>query len=239
VFRACRAGWAAGATMLVAASGGAGAARPPAVDPIGTWSCVLYGHPDFGDQRVLLHFAANGAARLSRFDGTKTGPWSALAGWFVDRDQLEFSDPQTGRHFTADLHRATLGGGWRTYAAVGGWWCSAIDNAPLPPASDLPRAPLHALLPVRTAIPLYPRQAVRDAKQGYVVSCFFVGADGNVRDPELIELSDEIFREPVLAALARSRYQGWQDDGTLRPGCRSYTFKLDQIVELDPQDPEG
>jgi hypothetical protein len=228
-----------GTALLACAGGGADAARPPAIDPIGTWSCVLYGHPDIGDQRVLLHFATSGAARMSRFDGGKTGPWSALAGWFVDRDQLEFSDPQSGRQFKADLRRVTLGGGWRTYAAVGGWWCSAIDNAPLPPDSDTPRRPLHPLVPVRTAIPRYPLQAVRDAKQGYAVSCFFVDSKGNIQEPELIELSDEIFREPILSALARSRYQGWDDDGTLRPGCRTYTFKLDQVVDLSAPTPEG
>ncbi len=231
--------WTSGAALLACASGVAHAARPPAIDPIGTWSCVLYGNPEFGDQRVLLHFAANGAARLSRFDGDKTGPWNALAGWFVDDDQLEFSDPQTGRQFKADLRRVTLGGGWRTYAAVGGWWCSVLDGAPLPPDSNTPRRPLPPLVPVRTAIPRYPAQAVRQAKQGYAVSCFFVDSAGNIQEPELIELSDEIFREPILTALARSRYQGWDADDTLRPGCRTYTFKLDQIVDIDAPSPEG
>jgi Gram-negative bacterial TonB protein C-terminal len=216
------------------------AARPPAIDPIGTWSCVLYGHPDFGDQRVLLHFAANGAARLARFDEAgKTGPWSGLAGWFVDDGQIEFSDPQTGRQFTADLHRVTLGGGWRTYANVGGWWCNAIDSAPLPPDSNTPRSHPPPLIPMVTAIPRYPVQAVRQAKQGHAVTCFFVDPEGNIQQPELLELSDEIFRAPILTALSRSRYQGWQDGDTLRPGCRSYTFKLDQIIDLEPEPSDG
>jgi hypothetical protein len=225
---------------LASAVGVADAARPPAIDPIGTWACVLYGHPDFGDQRVLLHFAANGAARLARFgEDMESGPWSALAGWFVDGDQIEFSDPQTGRQFTADLRRTTLGGGWRTLANVGGWWCKVIDNAPLPPSSAKARPRLPPLVPTVTAIPRYPLQAIRAAKQGHAVSCFFVDSEGAIQQPELVELSDEIFRAPVLAALGRSRYQGWQGDDTLRPGCRSYTFKLDQIVDLSAKPPEG
>ena len=54
-------------------------------------------------------------------------------------------------------------------------------------------------------------------------------ASGSVVQPELIELSDEVFRAPILAALARSRYQGWDDASVLRPGCRSYIFRLDSL----------
>ena len=88
---------------------------------------MVYGRPDFGDQRVLFHFAASGAARIARVDDdNKTGPWSAMTGWFLDGAELEFSDPQTGRQFNADLRRTALGGSWRTFASVGGWWCSAL-----------------------------------------------------------------------------------------------------------------
>ena len=181
---------------------------------------------------MLLHFAVSGAARIARIDDEKTGPWSALTGWFLDGSQIEFSDPQTGRQFNADLRRATLGGSWRTFANVGGWWCSARDSAATPPEIVPARRPLPPLVPVRTATPSYPVQAIRQARQGYAVTCFFVDSQGFIQQPELIELSDEIFREPILSALRRSRYQGWEDTGTLRPGCRSYTFKLDQIVDL-------
>jgi len=209
-----------------------GRARAERIDPIGTWGCVLYGHPDFGDQRVLLHFAAGGAALIARIEDDQTTPWSALTGWFQQGTQLEFSDPQTGRQFNADLRRPTLGGSWRTFATVGGWWCSPFDSGEAPPAIAPMHRALPPLVPVTTATPYYPVQAVRQAKQGHAVTCFFVDSEGIIQRPELIELSDEIFREPVLAALRRSRYQGWQDSATLRPGCRSYTFKLDQIVSL-------
>jgi hypothetical protein len=70
-------------------------------------------------------------------------------------------------------------------------------------------------------------QAIRAAKQGRAVTCFFVDADGYIVQPEVIELSDEIFRAPTLAALERSRYRSWEGGEMLRPGCRSYTFRLD------------
>jgi hypothetical protein len=220
---------AAGAVLAAWSGGSAHAAR---IDPIGTWGCVVYGHPDFGDQRVLFHFAASGAARMARIDDDGTGPWSALTGWFLEGTALEFSDPQTGRQFNADLKRSTLGGSWRTFASVGGWWCSALDSSTTPPQIPPERPRLPPLVPVSTAIPYYPIQAIRLAKQGRAVTCFFVDSQGLVQQPELIELSDEIFREPILSALRRSRYQGWEDTATLRPGCRTYTFKLDQLVNL-------
>jgi hypothetical protein len=216
----------------VLAAWSVGTAHAARLDPVGTWGCVVYGHPDFGDQRVLLHFSASGAARIARVEDEKTSPWNALTGWFQAGSQLEFSDPQTGRQFNADLRRTTLGGSWRTFANVGGWWCAAVDSAATPPQIAPQRQPLPPLVPMVTAIPYYPAVAVRQAKQGHAVTCFFVDSQGVIQQPELIELSDEIFREPILSALRRSRYKGWEDTATLRPGCRSYTFKLDQIVNL-------
>jgi hypothetical protein len=50
--------------------------------------------------------------------------------------------------------------------------------------------------------------------------------------PEIVELSDEIFRAPTLAALERSQYLGWEDQGLVRPGCRTYIYRLDALREL-------
>lgn len=192
---------------------------------------MLYGHPDFGDERVLLHFAPSGAARLSHIEDEKTSPWTGLVGFITDDDELRFVDPQTGRQFTADLRRPTLGGGWRTFSLVGGWWCSPVDDADLPPQPERLSRRTGALVPTLTATPRYPLQAIRAAKQGHAVTCFFVTPAGSIVEPELIELSDEVFRAPILSALERSRYQGWEDDGSLRPACRSYTFRLDSLID--------
>jgi hypothetical protein len=203
--------------------------KGPALDPVGTWNCVIYGHPAFGDERVFMDFAASGAARMARQEEDGSGTWTGLAPWAVEDDELTFADPRSGRRFTADLRRGTLGGGWRTLTLVGGWWCGAIDAAAAPQGEvdATPRMP--PLVPSLTATPSYPVQAIREAKQGKAVTCFFVDAEGHIVRPELIEISDEVFRAPILAALERSRYQGWEDQGVLRPGCRSYIFKLDAL----------
>jgi hypothetical protein len=192
---------------------------------------VIYGHPAFGDERVLLHFAAGGDAQLARLEDGEIGDWEPLSFWAADDDErLTFTDGRSGRRFEADLKRATLGGSWRTYTVLGGWWCSAAGLGPLPKlekSKSLEYMP--PLLPSLTATPLYPVQAIRAAKQGRAVSCFFVDADGYIVRPELIELSDEVFRQPILNALARSRYQALHADTPMRPGCRSFIFRLDAI----------
>jgi hypothetical protein len=223
---------AAAAVLLAAPATRAHAARRSAakVDPVGAWSCVVYGHPAFGDERMLFHFAADGTVQLAREVEEKLSAWTPMSYWTADDNELLFSDPHTGRRYRADLRRSTLGGSWRTVMLVGGWWCSEMDEAAVPAVEKLePLAVMPPLIPTVTSTPQYPLQAIRDAKQGRAVTCFFVDATGHVVRPELIELSDEIFRAPVLLALERSRYEGWPDASVLRPGCRSYIFKLDPL----------
>jgi hypothetical protein len=64
------------------------------------------------------------------------------------------------------------------------------------------------------------------------VTCFLVDAAGLIVEPEIIELSDEVFREPILLALSRSRYEP-RDSDALRPSCRSYTFTLDRLAQQE------
>lgn len=225
------------AVLLAAPATGAHAARRSAkVDPVGAWSCVIYGHPAFGDERMLFHFAADGSAQLAREVEQKISAWTPMSRWTADDGELAFSDPHTGRQYRADLRRATLGGGWRAFTLIGGWWCSELDAAAVPAVEKLePLAVMPPLIPSVTSTPQYPLQAIRDAKQGRAVTCFFVDASGRVVRPEVIELSDEVFRAPILAALERSRYQGWADASVLRPGCRSYIFKLDSLSAIVEQ----
>lgn len=221
------------ATAVVASTADAQRRRLPAIDPVGTWSCVIYGHPDFGDEHVLLHIAADGSAAVSRKRAGDERLWDPLSSWRVADGEISFDDSRTGRQFTASLRRATLGGGWRTVTLVGGWWCTSIDDALY--AGVLRHAPedvMPPLLPVTTVTPRYPIEAIRAAKQGRAVACFFVDSDGWIVEPEIIELSDEVFRAPTLAALARSQYRSWDDTGLLRPGCRTYIYRLEEIGEL-------
>ena len=159
----------------------------------------MYGHPAFGDERVLLHFAPDGTAQHARTEDDKISAWIPLAGWTAEDGELAFRDSRTGRQYRADLRRDTLGGSWRTLTMIGGWWCSAMDDAAVPAIQTrAPREIMPPLVPSLTATPSYPVQAIRAAKQGRAVTCFFVNASGRVVQPELIELSDEVFREPIL-----------------------------------------
>jgi hypothetical protein len=83
------------------------------------------------------------------------------------------------------------------------------------------------LIPEVSASPRYPRQAVREAREGYAIVCFTVDASGAVVEPEIVELSDEIFRTPTLFAIYGSRYRPWS--GGARPGCRSYLYALEAV----------
>ena len=222
------------AALIVAFVGCAGesARAAGAIDPVGTWSCVVWGHPEFGDERVLFNFAPGGLARLAHIEAEATPAWSGLTPWVKEDREMRFSDPRTGRQFTADLRRDNLGGTWRTLTATGGWWCSESDVEVIPETIEARSAALPPVLPLVTATPRYPIQAIREAKQGRVVTCFLVDSAGRIVEPEIIELSDEIFREPILVALRRSRYEP-RDSDTLRPSCRSYTFSLDRLAQSE------
>jgi len=204
----------------------------PTLDPVGTWRCVVYGHPAFGDERVLLDVARGGSVRIARLEKGEISAWFPLRGWEIEEALLTFTDSRSGRSYEADLTRTTLGGVWRTPTLLGGWWCSPATFVPAPIAENPKDETLMPpLLPTLTATPVYPLSAIRAAKQGRGVSCFFVDADGNVVQPEIVELSDEVFRAPILYALARSRYQRWPaDEHLLRPGCRSFIFRLDPLT---------
>ena len=223
---------AAGVLVTSLACAGESASAAGAINPVGTWTCVVWGHPEFGDERVLFNFSPQGVARLARIDADAVPAWSGLTPWIKEDREMRFSDPRTGRQFTADLRRDNLGGSWRTLTTTGGWWCSQSDIVAIPETTEARAAALPPVLPLVTATPRYPIQAIRQAKQGRVVTCFLVDSAGFIVEPEIIELSDEIFREPILVALSRSRYEPRKSDA-LRPSCRSYTFSLDRLTQSE------
>ena len=70
------------------------------VDPVGTWSCVVWGHPDFGDESVLFHFAPQGIARLARIEAVPVPAWTELTPWIMrePRDEVRRSTNRTAVH---------------------------------------------------------------------------------------------------------------------------------------------
>jgi len=198
-------------------------ARETELDPAGVWSCLMYGAS--GNQRFYLGLAEDGGARMARPAEAHDGQWRDLGQWRRLRDRLEFDDVRNGRLFTASLHRQDLGGTWLGVRDRGGWWCAARALA----LGDEPPAAvglLESLVPAIMASPNYPRSAIRDAKEGRTVSCFIVTGAGEIRRPAVLESTDDVFREPTLEAVVRSRYRSWGDDDATLPACRSFTFEL-------------
>lgn len=176
---------------------------------------------------MLLRLDPNHDVYAARGVGAAGLEWQLLSGWASRRDTLRFSDYATGREFAADLTYSTLGGSWQDALRRGGWWCvPTIERGGR--AAD-PQYQMPPLIPDIMATPWYPRRAIREAKEGTAVACFTVGFDGVIREPALIELSDEIFRNPTLSALQRSRYAPWNSAIPERPGCRSFSFELESV----------
>ena len=219
--------------LCCAALEGALAARGDhALDPAGIWSCVVYGGVP-ADERIVLRLTADGGATVARQRADSTTAWIPVSDWAVARDELQFTDHRDSRRYVADLRRTSLGGQWDSPRGRGGWWCmrrsdamNAEPRVPTDPAAEFFVPPL---VPDVSASPLYPRQAIRDAKEGRAVVCFVVDSSGVVLEPEIVELSDEVFRNSTMLAIHRSRYRPANDGSLSRAGCRIYTYELDAV----------
>jgi len=217
--------------LCFALAAAAQSGRGGEVDPVGIWNCLMYG--PFGHQRFYLKLGPDRSTRTASVTEAVRRRWSPLSQWSESRGRLRFADEATEREFSADLGRPTLGGMWSAPARTGGWWCARIEGID-PADSEADRPPnvgglMPTLVPAIMASPNYPRQAIREAKEGRAVSCFFVNGSGEISEPDVLEVSDEIFRAPTLAAVSRSSYQGRGDEHVLFPACRSFTFELQAV----------
>lgn len=195
------------------------------VDPIGVWHCLMFGRD--GEQRFYLALDAEGGARIARVTEALEGRWTGLGEWRRVYGRFELEDRANARRFVADLRAETLGGRWMATIHEGGWWCAPVDGvAPHDEKPPPARGLMEALVPAIIAGPNYPRQAVREAKEGRAVSCFIVDGRGEISRPGIIELTDEVFREATLGAVARSRFRSRGDDSAPMPACRSFKYEL-------------
>lgn len=193
---------------------------------------MTYGDQRGRDMRFLVHLTGTGTGNFSIQTSRSAGEWRAIFPWSPEKHELEFTEPETGRSFTADLTRATLAGTWTTPVDSGGWWCAQrVDGAhaaALAVHGSAAEYFVPPLIPGISATPRYPRDAVRQATEGYATACFFVDASGAILEPEVVDLSHEHFRTPTLVATYASRYRPWPSDTGVRPGCRTYSFQLDK-----------
>jgi hypothetical protein len=202
------------------------AERERLVDPVGIRNCHVYGRPAIADERLFFKLSSDGSTAVLRLRQGGSARWRPISDWHRRRKKIAFDDAIRGRAFEADLEKPTLGGAWRGRTREGGWWCTRIRGAPVGRDATGVSAWVSELMPAVTAAPQYPSEAIREAKEGRAVSCFAVRSSGEIVDAVVVDVSDEVFRAPTLAALARSRYRGWDDDEVVRPDCRSFIFRL-------------
>lgn len=199
------------------------------IDPVGVWSCVVYGQDRENDEQILVDLRVDGATWLAQL-GSGRNQWVPGSYWDRKRGYLSFTDTRSGREYQADLEYTSLGGIWIGTQFNGGWWCAQLEERPNFEAASgafnryvvMPR-----LIVDTMASPWYPREAIREAKEGYAVACFLVQPDGFVTDAHFLELSDPVFRLPALGALHRSHYKRWNAALPSRPACRTFDFHLD------------
>lgn len=217
----------AGVLAVLAA---AGARADADLDVEGTWYCLVYGYELYDDVYLSLRFDGTGRGEATWGLAQGNRRWRPLSNLRIRRGQLAFEDPATGNGFEADLSRATLGGVWHSARRSGGWWCADAGGL-LAGESEALRHSVAVAVPLASTqlrAPRYPKQAIREAKEGRAVACFFVDREGHIHSPELVELSDEVFRAPTLAALEASRFETADTAMPMRPGCRSYFYQLDR-----------
>ena len=200
--------------------------------PEGVWSCLIYGDSARADERIVLLMTPAGSTYIAS-RRIERAVWRPVGDWGGRRRSVEFVDPRFGRNYTADLRYPTLGGAWETRTDTGGWWCAglSVDLSEIGPirGSANPEFFVPPLVPNTMASPNYPRAAIREAIEGLAVVCFLVSKSGEIQDPRIVQISDEIFELTTLRAINRSSYRSSERATGDRPGCREYTYTLDMI----------
>ena len=136
------------AAVCIAGPAAARKSHPiPAFDPVGTWRCVVYGHPAFGDERVLLDVGHDGSARIAHLENGEISAWFPLRGWEIENAQLTFTDSRAGMIAAsrngANPKEVTNFAAWITGDAA-----AALD---LLPAADAGRAVIDEIARIRPA----------------------------------------------------------------------------------------
>ncbi len=203
------------------------------INPLGTWNCIIYGSPDLGNENYSFSFANDYSVLVSKNDAEEERLWQNISPWVINDRELFFTDNRMARDFRGDLNRSNLGGDWRTSNSVGGWWCTRsdeeVDHSFYNNNDNQKVGIIIPLIPEIMITPAYPRQAHREGLEGRAVICFEILPNGEIINPEFLELSDEIFRASSLDALMSTKFKPWGQlvDLESRPACRSYMYRLD------------
>jgi protein TonB len=68
-------------------------------------------------------------------------------------------------------------------------------------------------LPIIKVAPIYPRRALTNGTEGYVIVEFTVTKTGSVRDPFIVESTHSVFERPALKAVLKFKYKPRIVDG--------------------------
>jgi len=119
-------------------------------------------------------------------------------------------------------------------------WMTWVMAALLTASVGLPAAAAPGVVPpqlIQQHAPQYPRQALDQNLEGFVVVGFTVSETGQVVEPYIVESSNPVFNSAALAAIARYRYKPMLVNGVPQraPGRRfGMTFAIG-----DGKQPEG
>lgn len=212
----------------------------------GIWRCDV--SPETGEPEVLwFNFAPNGAQQW--MDGPENGSsgWSEPFAWDKNDHRLSWAGQSGKRYYRGELSEGTIEGALFHddifSDAAGHFRCKATEGVPVrqdnaeSAAVDLPAPadktntgvePQPKPTPKRMVAPGYPEQALLQEVEGRVIVCFDVDTRGRVVEPVIMESTNAVFNEPVLKALARSRYEPARHEGKAVPShsCRIFKFWL-------------
>lgn len=99
-----------------------------------------------------------------------------------------------------------------------------------PPTTGTDKLPLDAPpIPIKVAIPDYPRNAIRRELNGRTVTCFNVDEGGRIRNPQVVLSSDKLFSKVSLKAIRQSTFKPARrgPDSVAADFCRSFRFDLE------------
>ncbi len=102
------------------------------------------------------------------------------------------------------------------------------DQPPVNGADDLPLDV--PPVPVRVPTPDYPRNAIRRELSGRTVACFTVDKRGRVRNPQVVQSSNDLFSKPTLKAVRKASFKPARrgNDSVAANYCRTFRFSLEQ-----------
>ncbi len=87
-------------------------------------------------------------------------------------------------------------------------------------------------MPSVTAVPQYPRVAMRDRLEGEATVCYKIDKKGKIFNASVRRSSDKMFAKPSLKAIRQSSYEpvGPDEEVSRVKTCRTFRFLLNPVA---------